>query len=214
VLQFTSTGVVDCAGIKVPFFIFLGHDYSVRDKEPPLNMLLAIGISAFFCVGLDVYFQSLYNMLPFLVHYEPYTGAHMVTQLQLFLFGPLAFTLLIFSGYYVPEVRSKNLDADWTYRKLGRFLYSILDKGLKPLNKVSEEVLMGIVKGSASFFKNAVAKIVLFVTVDVWLVLGYSDKRLEIKKMRFYNDIAQGILSIGIGATVAIFFILLVFVLT
>jgi len=146
VLQFASTGVVDHAGIKVPFFTFFGHDSGIRAKEPPLNMLLAMGIAAAFCVGLGVYFQPLYDLLPRPVHYVPYTGAHVVTQLQLLLFGALAFTLLILSGYYVPEVRSKNLDFDWTYRKLGRFAYRILDKGLNTLNRVSETTLMGMVK--------------------------------------------------------------------
>lgn len=214
VLQFASTGVVDHAGIKVPFFTFFGHDAGIRAKEPPLNMLLAMGFAAALCVGLGVFYQPLYNMLPFPVHFEPYTGAHVVGQLQLLMFGALAFTLLILSGYYVPEVRSKNLDADWTYRKLGRFFYRILDKGLNSLNRLSEGVLMGVVKGLATFFKSAAVKIALFVSVNIWLLLGYRDKRLEIKKNRLYNDIIQGTLPIGIGAAVAISFILLVFILT
>lgn len=214
VLQFASTGVVDHAGIKVPFFTFFGHDSGIRAKEPPLNMLIAMGIAAGFCVGLGVYFQPLYNLLPFPVHYVPYTGAHIVTQLQLLLFGALAFTLLLLAGYYIPEVKSKNLDADWTYRKLGRFAYSVADKGLNSLNRVSEGFLMRVVKGVVSFFRNASAKIALFFSVNIWLLLGYRDKRLELKKNRLYNDINEGTLPIGIGAAVAISFILLVFILT
>ncbi len=214
VLQFASTGVVDHAGIKVPFFTFFGHDSGIRAKEPPLNMLIAMGIAAGFCVGLGVYFQPLYNLLPFPVHYVPYTGAHVVTQLQLLLFGALAFTLLILAGYYIPEVKSKNLDADWTYRKFGRFAYKVADKGLNSLNRVSESVLMRLVKGIVSFFKSATANIALFVSVNFWLLLGYRGKRLELKKNRLYNDILGGTLPIGIGAAVAISFILLVFILT
>ncbi len=214
VLQFASTGVVDHAGIKVPFFTFFGHDSGIRAKEPPLNMLIAMGIAAALCIGLGVFYKPLYAMLPFSVHYEPYTGAHVVGQLQLLLFGALAFTLLILSGYYVPEVMSKNLDADWTYRKFGRFAYRVADKGLNSLNRISESVLMGFVKGIVYFFQSAAAKIALFVSVNIWLVLGYRGKRLEIKKNRLYNDISQGTLPIGIGAGVAISFILLIFILT
>ena len=177
-------------------------------------MLFAMGIAAALCVGLGVFYQPLYNLLPFAVHYEPYTGAHVVGQLQLLMFGALAFTLLILSGYYVPEVRSKNLDADWTYRKFGRFAYKILDKGMNSLNRISESILMGFVKSIVSFFNRAAANIALFVSVNIWLLLGYRDKRLEIKKNRLYNDILQGTLPIGIGAAVAISFILLVFILT
>jgi multicomponent Na+:H+ antiporter subunit D len=214
VLQFASTGVVDHAGIKVPFFTFFGHDSGIRAKEPPLNMLLAMGIAAALCVGLGVFYQPLYNLLPFPVHYEPYTGAHVVGQLQLLMFGALAFTLLILSGYYVPEIRSKNLDADWTYRKFGRFAYKIADRGLNSLNRVSERILMRIVKGIVVFFKNMAANLALFVSVNVWLVLGYRGKRLELKKARLYDDICQGTLPIGIGAAVTITFVLLVYVLT
>ncbi len=214
VLQFASTGVVDHAGIKVPFFTFFGHDSGIRAKEPPLNMLIAMGIAAGLCIGLGVFYQPLYNLLPFPVHYEPYTGAHVVGQLQLLMFGALAFTLLILSGYYVPEVRSKNLDADWTYRKLGRFAYWILDKGLNSLNRLSENILMGGVKRIASFMTKTTANVALFVSVNIWLILGYRGQRLEIKKDRLYNDILEGTLPIGIGAAVAISFIILVFILT
>ena len=64
------------------------------------------------------------------------------------------------------------------------------------------------------YSKEAAAKIVLFVSVNIWLVLGYRGKRLEIKKNRLYNDIAQGTLPIGIGAAIAISFILLIFILS
>jgi len=214
VLQFASTGVVDHAGIKVPFFMFFGHDSGIRAKEPPLNMLLAMGIAAFLCVALGVFYQPLYNLLPYAADYVPYTGAHVVGQLQLLLFGAFAFTLLILSGYYIPEIRSKNLDADWTYRKLGRLAYKIADKGLNYINKISEIFVIGIVKIIAGFFKDMAAKLALFISVNFWLMLGYSGKRLEIKKLRLYDDIMNGTLPIGIGAAVATGFILLVFLLT
>ncbi len=214
VLQFASTGVVDHAGIKVPFFTFFGHDSGIRAKEPPFNMLLAMGIAAFLCVFIGIFPQPLYNLLPFPVHYEPYTGAHIVGQLQLLMFGAFAFTLLICSGYYIPEVRAKNLDFDWTYRKLGRVIYRMLDKGMNGLNRVSESYLIGTVKLIAEFFKKAAANLALFFSVNVWLMMGFREKRLEMKKVRLYNDIMEGTLPIGIGAAVAISFILVVFLLT
>ncbi len=214
VLQFASTGVVDHAGIKVPFFTFFGHDSGIRAKEPPLNMLLAMGFAAALCVGLGIFYKPLYNLLPFTVNYEPYTGAHVVGQLQLLLFGAFAFTLLILSGYYVPEVRSKNIDADWTYRIFGRFAYKVLDSSLNALNRLSEGILIRFVKSISSFFSRAALNMALFFSVNLWLLMGYRDKRLEIKKIKLYNDFYQGTLSIGISAAVAVSFILLVFILT
>jgi len=214
ILQFASAGVFHHAGIKVPFFTFFGHDSGIRAKDPSWNMTLAMGIAAFACVFIGVFPQPLYNLLPFTVNYIPYTGAHVVGQLQLLMFGALAFALLILSGYYPPEIKSINLDVDWFYRKLGRGGYIVLDKGLNSLNRISEKSIMGVVKGLVSFFKDTAAKISLFVAVNIWLALGYRDKRLEIKKNRLYNDILSGTLPIGIGAAVTISFIFLVFMLT
>lgn len=124
-LQFASAGVFHHAGIKVPFFTFFGHDSGIRAKEPPLNMMIAMGIAAFFCVFIGLFPQPLYNILPYPVDYIPYTGAHVVGQLQLLMFGALAFTLLILSGYYPAELRAINLDTDWFYRKGSRLVVYI-----------------------------------------------------------------------------------------
>ncbi|NND48707.1 MAG: Na(+)/H(+) antiporter subunit D, partial [Rhizobiales bacterium] len=47
----------------------------------------------------------------------PYTVEHVVTQLQLLVFSALAFTVLMRTGLYPPELRSTNLDSDWLYRR-------------------------------------------------------------------------------------------------
>jgi multicomponent Na+:H+ antiporter subunit D len=214
VLQFASTGVVDHAGIKVPFFTFFGHDSGIKGKEPPLNMLLAMGIAAAFCVGLGVYFQPLYDLLPRPVHYVPYTGAHVVSQLQLLMFGAFAFVLLIRAGLYVPEVRSKNLDADWFYRKGAKLVYQTLDNGLNALNKSSEGVLITIVKAVSRFFQKTTTTVAMFFAVNLWLLLGYRGEVLSYKKKRLYNDLIQGTLPIGAGAAVAVSFVVFIFILT
>ena len=43
-------------------------------------------------------------------------------QVQLLFLSALAFTLLMRTGIYPPELRSTNLDFDWFYRRLGRGL--------------------------------------------------------------------------------------------
>ncbi len=214
VLQFASAGVFHHAGIKVPFFTFFGHDSGIRTKEPPLNMLLAMGVCAFLCVFIGVYPEPLYNILPFPVDYQPYTGAHVVGQLQLLMFGALAFALLILSGYYPPEIKSLNLDVDWFYRKLGRGTYVALDKGLNAFNTGCESLVRNTAACTAAVFKEFAANTALFFSVNVWLFAGLRGKRLEIRKNRLYNDITEGTLPIGIGAAIATLFIFLVFLLT
>ena len=91
VLLFASAGVFHHSGIKIPFFAFFAHDSGKRPKEAPFNMLLAMGLAAFFCIGIGVYPQPLYALLPFPVDYVPYTTTHVVTILQLLMFSALAF---------------------------------------------------------------------------------------------------------------------------
>ncbi len=119
-LVFASACTFFYAGIKVPYAAFFSHDAGIRTKEPPINMLIAMGVAAFLCIFLGVYPKPLYDILPNPVAYVPYTGAHIVEQLQLTMFGALAFILLIVSGYYPADLRAVNLDTDWFARILGR----------------------------------------------------------------------------------------------
>jgi multicomponent Na+:H+ antiporter subunit D len=57
-------------------------------------MLVAMGITAFLCTLLGVYPKVLYNLLPYPVHYEPYTAGHVVSMSQLLLFTFVAFWML------------------------------------------------------------------------------------------------------------------------
>jgi multicomponent Na+:H+ antiporter subunit D len=146
-MMFASAGVFHHAGIKVPFFMFFGHDSGLRPKEAPWNMKLAMGIAAFLCIGIGAFPQPLYNILPFPVDYIPYTGAHVVGQLQLLMFGALAFALLMLSGIYPAEIRSINLDTDWFYRKGARGFYQVCDKTFNGLNAWSQKWLAEYVPG-------------------------------------------------------------------
>ncbi len=116
-LLFASAGVFHHSGIKIPFFAFFSHDSGIRTQEAPTHMLIAMGIAAFLCIVIGVLPGPLYSILPYPVNYEPYTAAHVIDQTQLLAFSALAFTLLMLSGIYPPEVRATNLDADLFYRK-------------------------------------------------------------------------------------------------
>lgn len=117
-LLFASAGVFHHAGIKIPFFAFFAHDSGRRVKEAPWHMLAAMAVGAVLCVGIGVYPQPLYALLPHPVEYLAYSTEHVVTQTQLLLFSALAFTWLYRTHRYPPELPSVNLDFDWTYRRL------------------------------------------------------------------------------------------------
>lgn len=127
-LLFASAGVLEHSGIKIPYFAFFGHDSGLRVKEAPFNMLLAMGLAATLCIviGLPAIagfgHVSLYKMLPFpdvALNYRPYTGEHILTQMQLLVLAAFAFVLLQRLRWYPPERPGTILDADWTYRRAG-----------------------------------------------------------------------------------------------
>ena len=123
VLLFASAGVFHHSGIKIPFFAFFAHDSGIRCKEAPFNMLLAMGLAAFLCIGIGIFPTPLYNLLPYAVEYAPYTTTHVLSQLQLLIFSALAFAVLKRTGLYPPELNLIHLDSDWFYRRLPRLVW-------------------------------------------------------------------------------------------
>ncbi len=118
VLMGASAAVLHYAGLKIPYFAFFARDSGKRCAEAPTTMLLAMGATAVLCVAPGIFPAPLYDILPYAVDYQPYTGAKVVAQLQLLLFSALAFAVLIRAGLFPPQLRSVNLDTDWLYRRL------------------------------------------------------------------------------------------------
>jgi multicomponent Na+:H+ antiporter subunit D len=137
-----------------------------------------------------------------------------LTQTELLFFSALAFCLLLLSGIYPAEQRAVNLDADWSYRIGGKKLYHILAAILNPLNTGCEKVVRSVASASAFIFKDAPARIALFVSVNIWLVFGIRGRYLELRKSRLYNDAMEGTMPIGLGAATAVGFFILIYILT
>ncbi len=146
-LLFASAGVFHHAGIKIPFFAFFAHDSGIRTKEPPWNMLLAMGIAAVICIFNGSYPWVLYSILPWEVTYDPYTAAHVLTQTQLLFFSALAFTILKLTQIYPPELPGVNIDAEWLYRKVMPGFVRTFLATFGPLDKSIRNAAVGSVKG-------------------------------------------------------------------
>jgi multicomponent Na+:H+ antiporter subunit D len=114
-LAAASAGVFLHAGIKFPWFVFFQKDSGLRPPDPPRNMQLAMIFFAVLCIAIGVAPGPLYALLPYPVEYVPYTGAHVVTQLQLLLFSGLAFFVML---RYLRRTLTITLDTDWVYRAL------------------------------------------------------------------------------------------------
>ncbi len=112
-LAAASAGVFLHAGIKFPWFVFFQKDSGLRPPDPPWNMRLAMLLLAALCVGLGIFYEPLYALLPHPVRYHPYTGGHVVSQLQLLLFSGLAFFVML---SWLKRTLTVTLDTDWVYR--------------------------------------------------------------------------------------------------
>jgi multicomponent Na+:H+ antiporter subunit D len=121
VLLFASAGVLEHAGIKIPYFAFFAHDRGLKASDPPGNMLLAMAISALLCIFIGCRPDLLYSLLPYEVAYQPFTTTHVLTQVQLLMFASLAVMVLMKSGIYPPELVRVNLDFDVVTRLAGRW---------------------------------------------------------------------------------------------
>ncbi|MGE0746667.1 MAG: Na(+)/H(+) antiporter subunit D [Rhodospirillales bacterium] len=123
-LAAASAGVFLHAGIKFPWFVFFQKDSGLRPPDPPWNMRLAMILFSALCIGIGVFPQPLYALLPQLVDFVPYTADHVVLQLQLLLFSGLAFFLLL---KQLRRTLTITLDVDWLYRRMGRLFAGVAD---------------------------------------------------------------------------------------
>ncbi|MDI6889590.1 MAG: Na(+)/H(+) antiporter subunit D [Thermodesulfovibrionales bacterium] len=154
ILMFASVGVLEHAGIKVPYYAFFSHDSGIRTREAPLNMLLAMGIAAFLCIFIGVFPGPLYSLLPYHVDFEPYTTFHVVGMSQLLFFGALAYVLFILSGVFPAEIRAINLDADWFYRKAGTAFYRFCNVPLNSFRLKMQGFLSKVVDSVAKLGRD------------------------------------------------------------
>jgi len=138
-LHLASIGTFLHTGLKLPWGTWFGSNKGVKDdipdaKEPPLNMLLAMGIGAFLCILTGIYPKLLYDLLPYPVYYHPFEAGKVVAMMQLLLLTLAAFWI------YIDKLGGEaaiSLDTDWFYRNFGRVLLRFCNE---PLNRIRLEM--------------------------------------------------------------------------
>ena len=214
ILLFASAGVVEHAGIKIPFFAFFSHDSGIKVEEAPINMRIAMGLSAVGCLAIGIFpNQTLYTLLPFEAPtYEVFTLAHIIGQCLLLLFACLAFALLMLGGFYPAEMRAINIDSDWFYRKGGKWVYQICDRSLNSLNTAADKLLLrGLVNSVCRLATEGPARIFIFLLTPYWSIKGNNAEQQEALKNTVRLNIEKGALPIGITACLSVFVLALLF---
>jgi len=113
-MMLAAIGTFLSVGLKLPYGVWYGEESGVSALPPPRNMYLGMAAAAFFCILHGVAPGLLYEMLPYPVHYVPYTSAHLVEISQGAIFTFAAFW--IFRKLAAGEA-GITLDVDWFYRR-------------------------------------------------------------------------------------------------
>lgn len=169
-LMFGATGTFMYNGLKLPYFLFFGQNNCSEETwekagDPTWNMMMAMALGAGLCIMTGSVPGLLYSLLPYPVHYDPFTAYHLAETLQLMGFAALSFFLL---KKYLEPVDRICLDVDWFYRKGGSVFIWIVKNPLQWFDTMWGEVyrvvglgtLMGVAKFWSWFDWNAIDGVV------------------------------------------------------
>jgi multicomponent Na+:H+ antiporter subunit D len=153
--------------IKAVYLPFFGPDRKLKAQEAPLGMLIAMAAAAALCLGLGVYPEPLYALLPYAARYEVWKAGYVLGELQLLTFAGLGFAILSLRGLYPAAIDTSVLNTDWLWRRalprltlaharpvlsLWFVVLGALKRGVLRALKISEETSResGLVSGVAS----------------------------------------------------------------
>lgn len=187
--------------VKLVYFAFFAKNYDIESKEPPFNMQLAMGLTAFSCMLIGIYPKILFEILPYqLVHYQPFTPSHVLGVIQLFMTAGVAFILA--KAMVVPH-NAIILDFDYFYRMGGRGLVWIC---LVPLSAIrlrlqasssrAVSIIAHLGRNPISILEILTAYIYLRMAKGLRYMSGYSSS--EVYDANLYRR------PIGVGVLVAI----------
>ncbi len=162
-LTMAASGTFLSTTLKLPYYMFFGKDSGLRPKEPPLNMLLAMGVAAFLCIAIGIFPGTLYSVLPYPVHFEPYTGDHITTSLGILMFTALGFFLLLKKA--APH-HTVSLDTDWFYRKGSVIFMWFANKPCATTDNIVSELYNSIILKPKDKFAY------LCWSFDIWIIDG------------------------------------------
>ena len=155
-LHLASIGTFLHTGLKLPWGIWFGirqggEESIAKAQEPPLNMLIAMGMGAVLCIATGVYPALLYRLLPYPVDFHPYEASAVVAMVQLLLATLAAFILYVGKLGGEPTI---SIDTDWLYRIPGRALQRFCDSFLEQVRNQAARPFRKLVLVSAELVRH------------------------------------------------------------
>jgi multicomponent Na+:H+ antiporter subunit D len=180
-LTLASSGTFLHTGLKLPYYMFFGKDHGLRGHEPPVNMLVAMGLGGAACVLIGIFPALLYAHLPYPVAFAPYTARHVVATLGLLGFTALGFFLLL--EHLEPE-RKVSLDTDWFYRRglsaSVAWTYRGLARVERVVGQIYDVVMQRSVLGAAAQLRELDARVIDATAVGVGTLIQTASHDLRI----------------------------------
>jgi multicomponent Na+:H+ antiporter subunit D len=127
-LLLASVGTFLSVGLKLPYGAWYGENKGLSPLPPPRNMYLGMAAASFFCILHGVAPGLLYDMLPYAVHFAPYTFSHVVETSQILIFTFAAFWI---TRKQLAGEAGITLDMDWFYRRPARWAQRIFLEDLE-----------------------------------------------------------------------------------
>ncbi|MEA2075084.1 MAG: Na(+)/H(+) antiporter subunit D [Euryarchaeota archaeon] len=216
-LMVASAGVFLHAGVKFPYFVFFAKDRGIKTRDPPINQLLGMGLTAFLCIFLGVYPQPLYNLLPYPVDFVTYTIPHVVGMLSLLGFSGLAFFMLL---PLLKRTETISIDTDWPFRIAGRKFIWFCEVPLPNFARMVDNGMKRIASHFSSFGRNPLRAIQItlstimvkalkaFILEFWWRLYQYYERDLEKAKSRPLDEPMETV-PMGTAVLLIIIFFLL-----
>ncbi|MHB8090810.1 MAG: Na(+)/H(+) antiporter subunit D [Syntrophales bacterium] len=153
-MALASVGTFLSVGLKLPFYTWFGEKRGLSPKPLKLNMYLGMAAAAFLCILYGIMPGLLYEILPYRVHFAPYTLSHLTETFQILIFTFAAFWI------YRKKLAGHEgtvLDTDWFYRKPARLANQIFIVNVETLFNMAEKSINGIVRSLVVIGKNPVS---------------------------------------------------------
>jgi multicomponent Na+:H+ antiporter subunit D len=125
-MTLAAVGTFLSVGLKLPYFTWCAKEKpkDLEPKKPPVNMYIGMALVAFLCIFHGVYPSHLYRLLPYPVHWNPFTLHHLVETVQILVFTFAAFWIFRFK-LLKPKPKIA-LDLDWFFRRPAKTFRKIL----------------------------------------------------------------------------------------
>ncbi len=177
-LTLAGAGTFLHTGLKLPYFMFFGEDKGIKAKEPPFNMLIAMVIAAVLCIAIGVFPGTFYKLLPYPVHFSPYTADHVTGSMGILMFTMLGFFMLLKKLDPEPTI---SIDTDWFYRLGGRAFLWLVYNPLAVFSSRMASTFFEYIPGSLTWFsRNPLAALKIGTDTILSRALG-PDRRPEIQ---------------------------------